>query len=571
MGCSHTLAQQNAAMKAALVSLQKKLKGLDSQMAELAQEKEAFRCKGQKAEERASKTQAQLQEMRRQLACSEHSHQEQSLCLRRVQQDLHEQSLASGDAKQELVSKSDQLDSLQRHNQGLMDTKEQLESNLIKVRAENAQLASRVHQLETQCSSLEGAAKDAEQQQRHDHCYQDELLADRQQATQEAQRLRQELASAKHAATQQEHASHMQLAAIKQELEHVTAQNAALNTRVQEQAEHIKISLAAVINLQHSDIHAHTHVFNTQADSLLHRYQAVLAQASGSVSHLEAQVASLQQSLLQAKTLMHIELQDAVAGQNQANKTVRAVQDANDRLRQMLRATVTTKQTSSSFSSPRHSHQHQSQCHRAGGCSPAKVAQGHHGGKAVRVHVRKVAAAGQHHCHHHHHCCHPAPCKCQAHRDASRVVSRSRDALRCHLQRQQDGRRDPLPALWEPLPQPDLASPKAVAGNPAASPGRACDPGRSHRTLPMQIWAENSCSSSSSLSMGVQTVQESLQAEYDELYEHYQELAEQVRFMENEGPGAEPTSDLSVLHVALREVVDACDNKAAQIQALQQL
>ncbi|KAL0029949.1 hypothetical protein WJX77_009324 [Trebouxia sp. C0004] len=497
MGCSHTLAQQNAAMKAALVSLQKKLKGLDSQMAELAQEKEAFRCKGQKAEERASKTQAQLQEMRRQLACSEHSHQEQSLCLRRVQQDLHEQSLASGDAKQELVSKSDQLDSLQRHNQGLMDTKEQLESNLIKVRAENAQLASRVHQLETQCSSLEGAAKDAEQQQRHDHCYQDELLADRQQATQEAQRLRQELASAKHAATQQEHASHMQLAAIKQELEHVTAQNAALNTRVQEQAEHIKISLAAVINLQHSDIHAHTHVFNTQADSLLHRYQAVLAQASGSVSHLEAQVASLQQSLLQAKTLMHIELQDAVAGQNQANKTVRAVQDANDRLRQMLRAT--------------------------------------------------------------------------AHRDASRVVSRSRDALRCHLQRQQDGRRDPLPALWEPLPQPDLASPKAVAGNPAASPGRACDPGRSHRTLPMQIWAENSCSSSSSLSMGVQTVQESLQAEYDELYEHYQELAEQVRFMENEGPGAEPTSDLSVLHVALREVVDACDNKAAQIQALQQL
>ncbi len=61
---------------------------------------------------------------------------------------------------------------------------EQLESNLTKVTAENAQLASRVHQLETQCSSLEGTAKDAEQQQRHDHCYQDELLADRQQATQ---------------------------------------------------------------------------------------------------------------------------------------------------------------------------------------------------------------------------------------------------------------------------------------------------------------------------------------------------------------------------------------------------
>ncbi len=45
MGCSQTLAQQNTAMKAALVSLQKKLKGLDSQMAELAQEKEAFRRK----------------------------------------------------------------------------------------------------------------------------------------------------------------------------------------------------------------------------------------------------------------------------------------------------------------------------------------------------------------------------------------------------------------------------------------------------------------------------------------------------------------------------------------------
>ena len=50
-----------------------------------------------------------------------------------------------------------------------------------------------------------------------------------------------------------------------------------------------------------------------------------------------------------------------------------------------------------------------------------------------------------------------------------------------------------------------------------------------------------------------------------------QELAKQVRLMEDEGQGAEPTNDLSVLHVALREVVDACDNKAAQIQALQQL
>ena len=73
-------------------------------------------------------------------------------------------------------------------------------------------------------------------------------------------------------------------------------------------------------------------------------------------------------------------------------------------------------------------------------------------------------------------------------RDASRVVARGRDALRSHLQRQQDARRDPLPGLWEPLPQPDLASPRAIADSPGASPGRACDPGRSHRTLPMKIW-----------------------------------------------------------------------------------
>ena len=45
-------------------------------------------------------------------------------------------------------------------------------------------------------------------------------------------------------------------------------------------------------------------------------------QASGKVSHLEAQVASLQQSLLKAKNLVHVKLQDAVAGHRQANKTV---------------------------------------------------------------------------------------------------------------------------------------------------------------------------------------------------------------------------------------------------------
>lgn len=42
MGCSQTLAQQNTAMKAALVTLQKKLKGLDIQMADLSQEKDGL-------------------------------------------------------------------------------------------------------------------------------------------------------------------------------------------------------------------------------------------------------------------------------------------------------------------------------------------------------------------------------------------------------------------------------------------------------------------------------------------------------------------------------------------------
>lgn len=101
---------------------------------------------------------------------------------------------------------------------------------------------------------------------------------------------------------------------------------------------------------------------------------------------------------------------------------MQAVQDANDRLRQMLRAMVTTKQSRSGLSSPWHSHQHQGWCHRAGGCSPAKGAQELHGGKAVRAHARKVAAAGQHHCQHHHlHCCHSAPCKRKAHRWQSQL------------------------------------------------------------------------------------------------------------------------------------------------------
>ena len=41
------------------------------------------------------------------------------------------------------------------------------------------------------------------------------------------------------------------------------------------------------------------------------------------MSHMEAQVASLQQALLQAKHLMHVKLQDAVAGQKQSDKTVK--------------------------------------------------------------------------------------------------------------------------------------------------------------------------------------------------------------------------------------------------------
>lgn len=92
-------------------------------------------------------------------------------------------------------------------------------------------------------------------------------------------------------------------------------------------------------------------------------------------------------------------------------------------------------------------------------------------------------------------------------REAARVVARSRNALRSHLQRQQDAQSSPLPALWEPLPQSDnvaaascsprafSCSPKAICCSPDCSPSRACDPGRpgsatrSHRTsLPLRIW-----------------------------------------------------------------------------------
>lgn len=45
-----------------------------------------------------------------------------------------------------------------------------------------------------------------------------------------------------------------------------------------EQAEHLKSSLASVTRLQQSDSRADSHMFTSQADSLLHGYQALLAQ-----------------------------------------------------------------------------------------------------------------------------------------------------------------------------------------------------------------------------------------------------------------------------------------------------
>lgn len=50
----------------------------------------------------------------------------------------------------------------------------------------------------------------------------------------------------------------------------------------------------------------------------------LLVQASGNVSQLEAQVAGLQQSLLQAKDLVHVKLQDAVLARKQADKQIKA-------------------------------------------------------------------------------------------------------------------------------------------------------------------------------------------------------------------------------------------------------
>lgn len=50
-----------------------------------------------------------------------------------------------------------------------------------------------------------------------------------------------------------------------------------------------------------------------------------------------------------------------------------------------------------------------------------------------------------------------------------------------------------------------------------------------------------------------------------------QELAAQVRCIEDTAEDASTDQDLAVLRVALREVVDACDNKAAQLYALRRL
>ena len=54
-----------------------------------------------------------------------------------------------------------------------------------------------------------------------------------------------------------------------------------------------------------------------------------------------------------------------------------------------------------------------------------------------------------------------------------------------------------------------------------------------------------------------------------------QEMAGQVRCMENASKAADSDGgtdeDLAVMHVALREVVEACDSKAAQLYALQRI
>lgn len=61
---------------------------------------------------------------------------------------------------------------------------EQQEASIAEANAANAQLTIKVQQLEAQCSSLEARGKDFEQQRQHEQCYHDELVTDKQRATQ---------------------------------------------------------------------------------------------------------------------------------------------------------------------------------------------------------------------------------------------------------------------------------------------------------------------------------------------------------------------------------------------------
>ena len=60
--------------------------------------------------------------------------------------------------------------------------------------------------------------------------------------------------------------------------DHVGPRHTFAIRRVGEQGEHLKSSLAAVARLQHTDNQAQRHAFNSQVDSLLQSYQALLAQ-----------------------------------------------------------------------------------------------------------------------------------------------------------------------------------------------------------------------------------------------------------------------------------------------------
>lgn len=59
------------------------------------------------------------------------------------------------------------------------------------------------------------------------------------------------------------------------------------------------------------------------ASILTKQLRCALVQASGNVSQLEAQVAELQQSLLQAKDVLHLKLQDALGARRQSEQHMR--------------------------------------------------------------------------------------------------------------------------------------------------------------------------------------------------------------------------------------------------------